>query len=227
MGKPRRRPDIRSRTDEVAPSSVKSKSAEAAPRRGLRFGRGSQFILPYLPFLILFGIHRRPTRSNSRSRTSTAASPAFQLHPDSPMVPVPAGVQACPHLTSVWLGALVVFVVALALLLHGRASRVSSTFRFLFYLPGALAGRHPCSCGCSCSTRPSVPGRSCEPRARGAPLRPIDRTRASAVHLRDIAFWTGAGGWIVVMYGALNTIRRISRRPRAWTAQGRSRSRCG
>ena len=42
--------------------------------------------------------------------------------------------------TSIWLGLLVVFVVGLALLLHGRAGRVSATFRFLFYIPGALAG---------------------------------------------------------------------------------------
>jgi multiple sugar transport system permease protein len=42
--------------------------------------------------------------------------------------------------TIVWLGSLMVFVVGLALLLHGRAGRVSSTFRFLFYIPGALAG---------------------------------------------------------------------------------------
>src|SRR5438874_4558571 len=42
--------------------------------------------------------------------------------------------------TSVWLGSLIVIVVGLALLLHGRANRVSTTFRFLFYIPGALAG---------------------------------------------------------------------------------------
>ena len=38
--------------------------------------------------------------------------------------------------TAAWLGSLMVFVVGLALLLHGRASRVSAAYRFLFYIPG-------------------------------------------------------------------------------------------
>ena len=42
--------------------------------------------------------------------------------------------------TTVWLASLIVFVVALALLLHSRVNRVSSAFRFVFYIPGALAG---------------------------------------------------------------------------------------
>ena len=41
---------------------------------------------------------------------------------------------------SIWLGSLVVFVLGLALMLHSMARRVSSVFRFIFYLPGALAG---------------------------------------------------------------------------------------
>ena len=40
-----------------------------------------------------------------------------------------------------WLVALVVFVVGLALLLHRlRPARVSRALRFLYYIPGALAG---------------------------------------------------------------------------------------
>ena len=42
--------------------------------------------------------------------------------------------------TSVWLSSLIVFVVVLALLLHGRAGRASAAYRFLYYIPGALAG---------------------------------------------------------------------------------------
>src|SRR5262245_60834038 len=42
---------------------------------------------------------------------------------------------------ALWLAALVVFVVGLALLLHRVAARpVSRTLRFLYYIPGALAG---------------------------------------------------------------------------------------
>jgi multiple sugar transport system permease protein len=40
----------------------------------------------------------------------------------------------------IWLASLVVIVLGLALMLHSIARRVSAAFRFIFYLPGALAG---------------------------------------------------------------------------------------
>jgi multiple sugar transport system permease protein len=40
----------------------------------------------------------------------------------------------------IWLVVLVVLVLGLVLLLHGGVRRVVPVFRFLFYLPGALAG---------------------------------------------------------------------------------------
>jgi multiple sugar transport system permease protein len=106
-----------------------------------------------------------------------------------------------------WLVSLVVFVVALALLLHRLAARgLSRALRLLYYLPGALAGAASVMVWLF-MLDPAVSPASFLLRAFG-----FD-TFGQAVAIEHlpvlftlIAFWTGAGGWIVVMYGALNTI---------------------
>lgn len=106
----------------------------------------------------------------------------------------------------VWLALLTVLVVALALLLHGRAGRVSSTFRFIFYLPGALAGAGAVVVW-AFMLDPSVSPYSSVLHLIGS--HQMAQTVAPN-HLPWIfalmAFWTGAGSWIVILYGALNTI---------------------
>jgi multiple sugar transport system permease protein len=107
----------------------------------------------------------------------------------------------------IWLVALVVLVSFLAIVVHAVGVRwASRTLRLVFYLPGALAGASsvllwlfvldptvsPVSgllhlLGLSSFVQVIVP----------AHLPPI---------FAIIAFWTGAGGWIVIMYGALNGI---------------------
>lgn len=106
-----------------------------------------------------------------------------------------------------WLVSLVVFVVGLALLLHRLAlSGVSRALRFLYYVPGALAG------AASVMVWLFVLDPTVSPV--GFLLRAFGYDTFGEViapgHLPIlftlIAFWTGAGGWIVVMYGALNNI---------------------
>jgi multiple sugar transport system permease protein len=109
--------------------------------------------------------------------------------------------------TGVWLAALVVFVVALALLLHGRANRVSSTFRFVFYIPGALAGAASVLVWLFMLDPSVSPGSFLLHHVLGAQLFVESIAPGHLPFIfAMIAFWTGAGGWIVVMYGALNTI---------------------
>ena len=110
---------------------------------------------------------------------------------------------------AIWLIALVVLVSFLAIIVHAITLRwVSQGLRLVFYLPGALAGASsvllwlfvldpaasPVSgllklLGFSSFVQVIVPSN----------LPPI---------FAIIAFWTGAGGWIVIMYGALNSISR-------------------
>lgn len=106
-----------------------------------------------------------------------------------------------------WLIALVIFVVLLALLVHSIGIRWLSTgTRFLYYIPGALAGAS------SVMLWLFVLDPTVSPVAfllRGFGLTSlVDSVQVDRLPfvLAIIAFWTGAGGWIVVMYGALNNV---------------------
>ena len=178
-----------------------------ATRKRGRHAQGLLFVLPYLPFLLLFGILPMLYALYLAVTSDTGALVGIDNFTrtirDYRFVP------AFEHIliyTSVWLVSLVVLVVGLALLLHGRAGRVTSGFRFLFYIPGALAGASAVLVWLF-MLDPSVSPGSSLLRLSGANLfvESIAPGRLPFVFAM-IAFWTGAGGWIVVMYGALNTI---------------------
>ena len=122
-------------------------ATERSGRRGGRSARnpvgraGYVFVSGYVLLLFAFGV--LPTcyavwlaLSNSRNQlvglgnftrtfTDYRFGPAF-LHIGLYLV--------------VWLASLMILVVLLSLMLHGRMRRTSTSLRFLFYLPGALAG---------------------------------------------------------------------------------------
>ncbi|MBV8258034.1 MAG: sugar ABC transporter permease [Actinobacteria bacterium] len=176
--------------------------------RGLRVPRGLPFVLPYLPFLIVFGIAPTIYALDLAFTNATGGWAWFhnfvRTFDDYRFVP------AFKHIllyTSVWLAMLVVIVVGLALLLHGRANRVSSTFRFIFYMPGALAGAASVLVWLFMLDPVVSPGRFLLQHVLGATLFAQSIAPGNLPFIfAMIAFWTGAGGWIVVMYGALNTI---------------------
>src|SRR6185437_14767296 len=136
-GKPLSSPALTSAPVEA----TRPRGLHGAPVRGRRTGAGVSFILPYLPFLIGFGIapmiYAVVLAFTTSSGGWAGAGNFTRTFKDYRFLP------AFEHIllyTGVWLGTLIVFVVALALILHGRANGVSTGFRFLFYLPGALAG---------------------------------------------------------------------------------------
>jgi len=107
----------------------------------------------------------------------------------------------------IWLVALVVLVTLLALVVHAiRVRWLSSTLRLVFYLPGALAGASSVLLWLFVLDPTASPV--------GGLLRFFGLTSFVQVIspgnlppiFAVIAFWTGAGGWIVIMYGALNNI---------------------
>jgi multiple sugar transport system permease protein len=107
----------------------------------------------------------------------------------------------------IWLVALVVLVAFLAIVVHAvRVRWLSRTLRLVFYLPGALAGASSVLLWLFVLDPTASPV--------GALLRLMGFSSFVQVivpgHLpvifAIIAFWTGAGGWIVIMYGALNNI---------------------
>jgi multiple sugar transport system permease protein len=192
----------------LSSSALTGEHAVAARLRGLRIPRGLPFVLPYLPFLVLFGI--APTvYALDLAFTNTGGGWVWfhnfvRTYDDYRFVP------AFKHVllyTSVWLATLVVLVVGLALLLHGRANRVSSTFRFVYYMPGALAGAASVLVWLFMLDPVVSPGSFLLHHVLGATLFAQAIAPGNLPYIfAMIAFWTGAGGWIVVMYGALNTI---------------------
>ncbi|MCW2140751.1 carbohydrate ABC transporter permease [Actinoplanes cyaneus] len=106
-----------------------------------------------------------------------------------------------------WLVSLVLLVTLLALIVHTIRWRwLSGTLRLIFYLPGALAGASSVLLWLFVLDPTASPV--------GGLLRSLGLASFVQVimpaHLPPIfaiiAFWAGAGGWIVIMYGALNNI---------------------
>ena len=107
----------------------------------------------------------------------------------------------------IWLVALVVLVTLLAVIVHAiRVRWLSRTLRFVFYLPGALAGASSVLLWLFLLDPTASPV--------GGLLRLFGFDSFVQVIVPGnlpvifavIAFWTGAGGWIVIMYGALSSI---------------------
>ena len=106
----------------------------------------------------------------------------------------------------VWLASLMILVVLLSLMLHGRMRRTSTGLRFLFYLPGALAGVASVLLFLILLDPAASPVGWLLKGFGWNTLAQVNAPDHLPVLFTVIAFWTGAGGWIVVMYGALNSI---------------------
>lgn len=179
-----------------------------SPIRRVRWRAGHGFVAAYVVLLIAFGVV--PTgyaiyfaftdADNTFAGLSnfTAAAADFRF--------VSAAEHVALYLVC-WLAALVVFVVGLALLLHRVATRpISRTLRFLYYLPGALAGAASVMVWLFLLD-PTVSPVGFLLRAFGFDtFGQVIAPGHLPILFTLIAFWTGAGGWIVVMYGALNNI---------------------
>jgi len=176
--------------------------------RGPRALQGLAFVLPYLPFLIVFGI--APTIYALDLAFTDVGGGWVGFHNFVRTYHDFRFVSAFRHVllyTSVWLAALMIFVVGLALLLHGRANRVSSSYRFLFYIPGALAGSAAVLVWLFMLDPSVSPGSFLLHHGLGANIFAQSIAPGNLPFIfAMIAFWTGAGAWIVIMYGALNTI---------------------
>jgi multiple sugar transport system permease protein len=107
----------------------------------------------------------------------------------------------------IWLSCLVVFVTGLSVVLQQLpVRRVSKMVRFLYYIPGALAGAASVLVWLF-MLDPTVSPAAAFLRFLGyGTFGQVIEPGHLPVLLAMIAFWTGAGGWIVVMCGALNNI---------------------
>ena len=107
----------------------------------------------------------------------------------------------------IWLAALVILVTGLALVLQQlRTRRLGRAVRFLYYIPGALAGSASVLVWLFMLDPTVSPAAGAERLLGYGTFGQVVEPGHLAVLFAMIAFWTGAGGWIVVMYGALNNI---------------------
>src|SRR5579883_3053992 len=195
--------------DPVSTTTDGGRVGARGVRRALWPGRsGHAFVAAYVLLLIAFGlvptgyaIYFAFTDAGGHLSALSNFTSAYQ---DFRFVP------AIGHVALYllfWLASLVVFVVALALLLHRLSAKgVSKALRFLYYIPGALAGAAGVMVWLFLLD-PSVSPISFLLRALGyQTFGDVIAPGHLPVLFTLIAFWTGAGGWIVVMYGALNNI---------------------
>ncbi len=170
---------------------------------------GLVFAGPYTLFLIAFGIlpmlyaiYLAFTKKNA----FVGIDNFLKVFKDYRFLPA---VEHVSIFIAVWLVMLVILVVALALLVHSIGIRwLSGSMRFIYYIPGALAGASSVMLWLFVLD-PTVSPVSFVLQAFGIQnfVGAVQLDRLPVV-LAIIAFWTGAGGWIVIMYGALNNISK-------------------
>jgi multiple sugar transport system permease protein len=107
---------------------------------------------------------------------------------------------------AIWLPVMVVGSLAFALLLHERIGRLSRAMRLLYFLPGAVTGSAAVLLW-YCMLEPNL-------SPFGPALRAMGYSDEADVFTQGhlpwvfavVAFATGAGTWIVIMFGALQGI---------------------
>ncbi|WP_433605278.1 carbohydrate ABC transporter permease [Dactylosporangium sp. CA-139114] len=106
-----------------------------------------------------------------------------------------------------WLVALVVLVTSLAIVVHAiRVRWLSRALRLVFYLPGAVAGASSVLLWLFVLDPTASPVAGLLRLAGFTSFNQVIAPGNLPPIFAVIAFWTGAGGWIVIMYGALNNI---------------------
>nr|BFE59750.1 sugar ABC transporter permease [Dactylosporangium thailandense] len=106
-----------------------------------------------------------------------------------------------------WLVALIVLVTFLAIVVHAiRVRWLSRALRLVFYLPGAVAGASSVLLWLFVLDPTASPVAGLLRLAGFTSFNQVIAPGNLPPIFAVIAFWTGAGGWIVIMYGALNNI---------------------
>lgn len=119
---------------------------------------------------------------------------------------MPAAFMNIAWYSVIWLTVLTVLVVLFALLIHQQSPRISTALRFIYYIPGALAGVASVLVWVFMLDPSASPISGILEMLGFRTIQEVTSPDSVAVIFVIIAFWTGAGGWILVMYGALNNI---------------------
>ncbi|SDO84656.1 carbohydrate ABC transporter permease [Actinacidiphila guanduensis] len=186
----------------------------SAPRRGSRprrWGRGSAgwfFVAGYAVLLLAFGVF--PTCYAFYLAFTNSAGQFTGFNQFTKVVRDYRFGPAFSHVLLylvLWLVTLVVLTVLAAVLLRSRVRPgLSALLRFLYYIPGALAGVASVLVWLFMLDPDVSPVSWLLDRLGLHTFAAVLAPGNLPVIFMLIAFWTGAGGWMVVMYGALNNI---------------------
>jgi len=195
----------RSGLRQIGQTDRKVRRRPAGPRRRSR--SGYLFVGGYVVLLILVGIvpagYALELAFTSVSGHFAGFTNFINTYRDFRFIPA---FEHIAEFMAIWLTALIVIVIGMSLVIHTLSPRVSATLRFLFYLPAAFAG----SAGVLVwlfMLQPNLSPwdvvlRALGYRTLGASLIPSNLPIIFGL----IAFWTGAGAWILVIHGALTNI---------------------
>jgi len=194
----------------VGAGFLRRRSALAAsPTRRPPSGMSYAFVGPYLLFALAFGlgpaIYAIYLAFTKRDGSGFAGFANFtHVMKDFRFVPA---VEHVSFYVGIWLVALIVLVTFFSLLVHSiGVSRVRTSLRTIYYLPGALAGASSVMLWLFLLDPTASPANFLL-RALGMDsFNQVVVPSHMPVIFAIIAFWAGAGGWIVIMYGALNNI---------------------
>ena len=192
----------------MSPSHTTDPAGARAPRGPRPVKAGHVFVAGYLILLAAFGVlptaygiyYAFTNAGNTFAGFSNFAGAARDFRY------LPAVGHVALYLV-IWLTCLVVFVTGLSVVLQQLpVRRIARVARFLYYIPGALAGAAGVLVWLF-MLDPTVSPAAAFLRFLGyGTFGQVIEPGHLSILLAMIAFWTGAGGWIVVMGGALNTI---------------------
>jgi multiple sugar transport system permease protein len=190
---------------------VKGRQRGTASRRQTRTGAqayvGYVFSSGYMLLLLAFGIGPMVYAlylSVTKDGRFVAFDNFVKVFGDFRFFPA---VQHVGFFIAIWLGSLIVLVTVLALIVHAVRTRwLSATARFMVYIPGAFAGSASVLIWLFMLDPSVSPVTSVLHQFGFASFTQVVDQNHLPVIFTVIAFWTGAGGWIIIMYGALNNI---------------------
>ena len=177
----------------------------SATRRNVR---GWIFSAPYVVFLLAFGIvpavwaivqSLRPVMAPGQISLANY----FTVFQDFRFLPAAINVLT---FMAIWIPVMVLGTLILALLLHHRVSRSGGPLRLVYFLPGAVTGSAAVMLWYFMLSPELSPWAPALHAMGFEHNNQVFTTSNLAVIFAIVAFATGVGQWIVIMYGALQSV---------------------
>jgi multiple sugar transport system permease protein len=199
-------------------ASVAMVATEADSRRTPRKPRSRRkwapyfFVAPFFGFLVLFGILPicYAIYLSLTSTTGDAGKPNLlsNYKAGDTDFRFPSAAEHIGLYILIWLPTLIIVVFVAAFLLEARPGRISTILRVIFYIPGALAGSAAVLVWLFMFDPSVSPFKPIYHLLGLTSVNQVVQGNFVAVAIAVIALSTGAGGWIVIVYGALRGVPR-------------------